>query len=386
MYQRELTPLRTRSFFLFGPRGVGKSTLLKTSFKKNDIKLWIDLLDEELNRRLLLHPKELEALCQNLKKGDWVVIDEVQKVPGLLNYVQRLIESKNLKFALTGSSARKLKRESANLLGGRAHAYNLFTLSHAELGSDFKLQAALEMGLLPTIWGDQEKESQKDYLRGYVNNYIRQEIKEEQVVRKLEPFLHFLEIAAQMNTEPINHTKIAHDAGVDNKAVERYYEILVDTWLGFFLPPYDRSVRKQQLQRSKFYFFDTGVCRALAQTLNVSLSPSTTEYGRAFENFIMIEIQKINAYLKKDFRLSYIRTKDDLEVDLVIKTPDQKILLIEIKSSSNVDTNRMGALVNLKKDIKADSLWVFSNDKTRRGYKDLTVWPWREGLAQLHKL
>lgn len=385
MYARTFKPLKTRSFFLLGARGVGKTTLIESLFSGEGV-LKIDLLDEDLNRRLLLNPKDLEGMASKVARGDWIIVDEIQKNPALLNHVQRLIDQKGLKFALTGSSARKLKRNSANLLGGRAHEYKLFPFTWAELGESFDLKSALELGLLPSVWQDSDRESQKDYLRGYANIYIRQEIKEEQVVRKLEPFLYFIETAAQSNGEPINFSKIAKQAGVDHSAVERYYQILEDTLLGFFLPSFDRSVRAQQLMRKKFYFFDTGVCRSLAQTLNVELEPSTSEFGRAFESFVVLEIMKLNFYFKKDFKLSYIRTKDDVEIDLVVETPRKELVLVEIKSSDRVDDSRLTSLVALKKSMKAKELWVFSRDPVRRGSDDWTIWPWQSGLQALQKI
>jgi predicted AAA+ superfamily ATPase len=213
MFAREVKLLKSKSFFLFGARGTGKSTLLKEFFK-DDKTYWIDLLDESLLQRYLAYPLEFEQTILGLKdyKNTWIVVDEVQKAPALLNYVHRLIEQHKIKFALTGSSARKLKRGGANLLAGRATSNSLHPLTHLELGLSFDLDYALNWGSLPQTFSEDE-EGRKDFLRSYATTYVKEEIKEEQVVRKIEPFLHFLEVAAQCNGNVLNFSKIGRDSG-----------------------------------------------------------------------------------------------------------------------------------------------------------------------------
>jgi predicted AAA+ superfamily ATPase len=387
MYNRLIKVNNNNSLFLLGARGTGKSTLIgKLALQLKPI-LILDLLDSELERSLILNPKILsELIPKNSKAGDWVFIDEIQKVPELLNTVHSLIESKKIKFLLTGSSARKLKRSGVNLLGGRAIEQHLYPLTHLELGDDFELKSALQFGQLPMVYLAPDAETKQDLLRSYVNTYLKEEIKEEQLIRKIDPFLRFLEIAAQMNGELLNISKIARDSGVDSTAIERYFEILSDTLLGFELPPFDRSVRKRQSKRNKYYLFDTGVTRALAQQLTVELTPSTSLYGKAFEHFIILEIYRLSKYLKTDFRFSYLRTKDDLEIDLIIERPGKPLALIEIKSATHIDEQDLNKLQKIKSDLAPCELMIFSNEPRTRHLETGTIYPWKKGIEHLFSL
>ncbi len=383
MFAREVKLLKSKSFFLFGARGTGKSTLLKEFFK-DDKTYWIDLLDESLLQRYLAYPLEFEQTILGLKdyKNTWIVVDEVQKAPALLNYVHRLIEQHKIKFALTGSSARKLKRGGANLLAGRATSNSLHPLTHLELGLSFDLDYALNWGSLPQTFSEDE-EGRKDFLRSYATTYVKEEIKEEQVVRKIEPFLHFLEVAAQCNGNVLNFSKIGRDSGNSPSNVERYYEILKDTLLGFELQPYHESLRKRQSQRSKFYLFDLGVKKAIDRTLNVPTTESTYAYGKAFEHFFIIECIRLNDYLKKDFRFSYLLTKDNVEVDLIIERPGQRELWIEIKSAKRVDENELGHVLKLKAEKKKCDLIIASRETQTRQLKDFKIMPWQDAIHEI---
>jgi predicted AAA+ superfamily ATPase len=384
MYQRLYTALYSRSFFLFGARGTGKTSLLREHFADKNPVLWLDLLDVDLERSLLVSPGRIEQLIpRGDVSGKWVVIDEIQKVPALLNHVHRLIESRGLKFALTGSSARKLRARGVNLLGGRASSFQLFPLTHAELGERFTLNEALEWGGLPAIWNTTDPSERYEILRGYVNTYIREEIKNEQLVRKLEPFFRFIEVAAQMNGEIVNRSKIARDSGVDAKAVERYYEILTDTLIGVEIPPFARPIRRRQSQRAKYYFFDTGVVRGILNRLKVSLTPGSGDYGHAFEHFVTLELLRLNEYLRLDWRFSYLRTKDDLEIDLVIERPTAPLLLVEIKSAARVDDTEVSRRAALKKDLDPCELVVLCNEPRMRRLEFATIYPWQAGIAAI---
>ena len=321
--------------------------------------------------------------------GSWIVIDEVQKVPSLLSHVHGLIENQKLRFALSGSSARKLRRAGADMLAGRAFEYHLYPLTHEELGEDFDLDGALNWGALPKVRSYSDDQDKREFLNAYTSTYIREEIKEEQLVRKLPPFLQFLEVAAQNNGTILNFSKQAREAGTDSHAIERYYEILLDTWMGFLLPPFHRSVRKQQTQKSKFYWFDTGVKRAFERSLRTPLGGHGTGYGRAFEHFIILECIRLNDYKRCDYKFSFLRTKDDLEIDLVVERPGKPLLLIEIKSASQVDSHRLGKLKKLKEDLDPCEFWIISQEKFARQLTDqegahwVTLLPWREGLMRL---
>jgi len=381
MYKRFVKPIKSQSFFIFGARGTGKSTWLRDEFRQAKA-LWIDLLDEENYLRLTAHPEVFYEQCLNAQ--EWVVVDEIQRIPGLLNYVHKLIEEKKLKFALTGSSARKLKREGANLLAGRALTNSLHPLTYAELGSDFNLQKVLQYGSLPKIFALATDEERQAFLRAYTNNYIRQEVKEEQAVRKLNPFLRFLEVSAQMNGQILNYSAIARDCGVDGTAIERYYEILEDTLLGFHLEPFHESVRKRQAKRAKFYFFDLGVKRALERQVTRSLDDGTVPFGHAFEHFFILEVLRLRDYLKPDDRLSYLRTKDDMEIDLIIERPGESRKLIEVKSSKQVPEIEVRRLLKLKRDLEPCELWFASREKQTRVIEGAEILNWREVLNRLY--
>lgn len=380
-------PLLSNSFFLFGPRGSGKTTLLRDFFSQEKA-LWIDLLKEEEVSRFVRNPNELEQRIAHLSPlPDWVVIDEIQKQPALLDEVHRMIENPltwgKIKFALTGSSARKLKRGAANLLAGRAFVNHLHPLISQELGKSFYLQDALQWGTLPKIFDFKETLEKREYLRAYSSTYLKEEIKEEQLVRRIDPFRRFLEVVAQCNGEILNYSKIARDAATDPKAVERYFEILEDTLLGFFLDPYHRSIRKRQSKRSKFYFFDLGVKKALEFTLDVPLRDGTYAYGKAFEHFIILECMRLNDYLRKDFRFSYLRTKDDLEIDLIIERPGKKLALVEIKSASNVDDIDIRKVASISKDVPEAETFILCQEAIPRQSEGVTVIPWKSGLEEI---
>ena len=324
---------KSNSFFILGPRGSGKSTLIKSKYLTKH-SLYIDLLHPQTEDRYRINPQLLAEKAKARPTLRWVIIDEVQKNPKLLDVVHHLIETTKIKFILSGSSARKLKRGGANLLAGRAFVFHLYPFSFIELNRKFDLQNMLQWGSLPKLLKFKKDQNKKEYLTAYSLTYLKEEVQLEQIVRKISPFRKFLEIAAQMNGKIINYSKIASDVGVDSTTVQNYYSILEDTLLGFPLMPYHLSVRKSQRQSPKFYLFDTGVCRALNRTLNIPLTPQTYAYREAFEHFIILEFIKLSEYLRKDWRFSYLLTKDRAEIDLIVSRSGQKTLCIEIKSSS----------------------------------------------------
>jgi len=346
--------------------------------------LWIDLLDPEQENRYAIRPGELrDQLAAAGDNLDWVVIDEVQKVPKLLDVVHSSIEKLHCRFALTGSSARKLKRDSVNLLAGRAFVHHLFPLTSRELGNAFDLTAALHYGTLPGLLSFGDDTERKAFLRAYALTYLKEEVWGEHLIRKLDPFRRFLEIAAQCNGEIVNCSNIARDVGADHKTVLSYFEILEDTLLGFLLEPYHRSVRKRQRQAPRFYFFDSGVCRALSGTLNVELVPSTYAYGRAFEHFVILEILRLSDYRQTDYRFSYLRTKDGAEIDLIVERPGREPALIEIKSSEIVDERHVRGLARMLPDFPGADAFCLSRDRNRKRISGVLALPWDEGLAEL---
>ena len=382
MYKRIPKLLKSNSFFLFGARGTGKSSLLRAEFQDSNA-LWIDLLDPETESQFIASPNRLsEQISQQRRTPEWVVIDEVQKAPKLLDIVHLEIERRKIKFALTGSSARKLKRGGANLLAGRAFLNHLYPLTHRELDSEFDLESTLAWGTLPKIYQLNTNEEKSEFLKAYVNVYLKEEILQEQLVRNTEAFRRFLPIAGQMNGKIINFNSIAKDLNIDWTTVKTYFEILEDTWLGFFLPPFTRSLRKQQLKSSKFYLFDIGIQRALEQMLSVP--PTTGQMiGPLFEQFIVLELHRLNDYLRKDYRFSYLATQGGLEVDLVIERPGQRTCLVEIKSSVEVREDQLRSLRDLSHEFSEFELVCLCREKVARKIGNVSVLPWEQGIAEL---
>lgn len=378
MFKRWLTLPTQQSFFLFGPRNTGKSTLIQQCYPNG---LRIDLLDPEEEERFLRQPNALkhEVLAT---QASHIVIDEVQKVPKLLDVVHHLIETTPKYFILTGSSARKLKRGGANLLAGRAFVYHLFPLCTAELGQDFDLDTALNWGLLPKIFHYSTDKERAAFLKAYALTYLKEEIWAEHIVKKLEPFQKFLEIAAQMNGRIINAHKIAVDVGVDDKTIGQYFEILDDTMVGFLLYGFQHSARKRLLSKPKFYFFDTGVKRALARQLSSPVVPSTYDYGDAFEHFVILECYKRISYTGNDFTLSYWMTQSGVEIDLVVQRPGKPLLFIEIKSKTDVQESDVKELILVRQDFEDAEFVCFSQDKRPKIIHGIKVLPWQEGLVQ----
>ena len=382
MFKRAVKLSKTHSFFLFGARATGKSTLLKQVFE-NQSTFWVDLLDPEIEERLSASPNLLRKMIA-ASQSSWVVIDEIQKVPQLLNVVHALSKDKNLHFALTGSSARKLRRGGANLLAGRAFKYVCHPLTHYELGTQFSLDATLRFGSLPEV-PSLEPSEKADFLRAYVDTYFREEIVAEQIVRKMKPFRNFLQIAAQMNGKILNLNKIARDVGVDHVTVQNYFEVLEDTLVGFHLEPFSKSIRKRQRKASKFYYFDTGVTRALTRRLEVPLEPGTSAYGETFEHFVVLEIKRLCDYLRPDWRLSFLRTKDDAEIDLILERPGMKTVAIEIKSASRLmdPDAKTRSFMKLSSDLGPCETYLLSQDPIEQKIGNTWCLPWQRGLEAL---
>ncbi len=384
MLKRLSSLSKNQSFFLFGARGTGKSTLLRSLSQFKDC-LFIDLLRPSQEEIYSLDPETLIRQTQNMTKKNWVVIDEIQKCPKLLDVVHGLIEERKINFALTGSSSRKLKRGGANLLAGRAAVFSMFPLTYFELQNKLSLSEVLNWGTLPKILEFSTVLEKNRYLKSYVHTYLKEEIQVEQVVRKLEPFRLFLPVAAQMDGQILNYSKIAKDVGVDHKTIANYYQILVDTNLGFFLDSYHKSVRKVQHETPRFYFFDTGVKRALEKQINIPLAPKTTSYGNAFESWFINECHRYNSYFELDYSFSYLRTKDDAEIDLIIETPDKKTFLIEIKSATKINADHLKHMLSFRKDFIGAQYICACDILHKEMYEDIQVLPWRDALKKIFK-
>lgn len=383
MFRRLLQTGRRHSFFLFGARGTGKTTYIREAFGP-DVSLYLDLLDPEFEDLYRRTPSRLEQQVRALPGSvEWILIDEVQRAPRLLDVAHRLIESTDKRFVLTGSSGRKLRRGASNLLAGRAFVHNLYPLTVPELQAAFDLDEALRWGTLPRIYALDIDEDKQAYLRAYALTYLREEIVAEQIVRRLDPFRQFLEIAAQSNGAIINYANIARDVGADPKTVISYFSILEDTLVGFLLPAFHRSVRKQQRAGPKFYYFDPGVKRALERTLDVPLNAGTYEYGKAFEHFVITQIVHLSRYRYPDWRFSYLQTGAGVEIDLVIERPGLPTALIEIKSSGRVDERDIRHLARFTEDFHEPLALCISRDPARMQMEGVLCVHWREALDAL---
>ncbi len=380
--KRKIELPRDHSLLLFGARGVGKSSLLKEDFKLTQ-NLYIDLLDFQEEAKFAKNPNELISLVKAMPvSAKYVVIDEIQKVPKLLDIVHLLIESKQSKkiFILTGSSARKLKAGGANLLAGRAFVYYLYPLTYLELGSRFEFEAALSWGLLPKAVSLATPTAKQKFLQTYAQVYLKEEVWGEQLVKNLDAFRQFLEVAAQANGKIVNYANIARDVGVDAKTVSAYFEILEDTLLGFTLESYRHSFRKRLRLSPKFYFIDVGIARALSRTLSVPPVPSTNYYGELFEQFIVTECIKLAGYTKSEYRFSYLMTEGDVEVDLIVERPGEKLLLIEIKSKACVEKEDLKSLMSIASDFEECESVCFSCDSREKKIDEVMIYPWQIGI------
>lgn len=385
MINRLAKPLLSKFFFLFGARGTGKTTWLHSHFF-NQNTVFIDLLKASDAEQFLAHPERFEAHLEEIRKREnieWIVVDGIQKEPKLLDVVHHEIErKKRFKFALTGSSARKLKRGGANLLAGRA-GWNIFSpFTHLELGKKFELSQALNWGTLPTILNSSDAEKM-DYLRTYVQVYLKEEILEEQLARNAPAFRRFLEVAAQMNTKILNYSKIAKDAGTESPTIRTYFDILEDTYLGIRLHPFHRSIRKQQKMHPKFYFFDTGVWRAVLRSLHSPLVESTGHYGEAFECWVVNELYRINEIFKLDYAFSYLQTRDGSEIDLILERPGEPLIVIEIKSTPRVDESEVRTLESLAVDLGKARIYYLSRDPIAKKIGRVECLHWQEGIKNI---
>ena len=379
MINRLIKLPKKNSFFLFGPRQVGKSTLLKKSFNESEY-LYYDFLKTELFEKFKAQPSIFrdEVINRN-KKKNIVIIDEIQRIPELLNDVHYLIEKdKSLVFAISGSSARKLKRSQANLLGGRALTYKLHPFIHTELSERFNLDRVLDIGTLPPVYLENNIDIAKALLESYAETYLEEEIKAEAIVRNIGSFIRFLRFAACENGNIINYSNISRETASKISDIKEYFQILEDTLIGFHLLAYVKSSRKRLMRHPKFYFFDTGVQRVLAKRIYQEPVRYTSEYGKLFEHFMIKEIIHLSHYKKKQYEFSFYRTENGAEVDLIIETPEDKVFAIEIKTNSNPRLSDLKGLRSFKEVCPKAKLICACLGENEIHYEGITVYPWRE--------
>lgn len=353
-----------RSAFLWGPRKVGKTTLLRQQYPEAS---WIDLLDYDLFLSLSQRPTRLRQILEALEART-VVIDEVQKIPHLLDEIHWLIENKGYQFILSGSSARKLRRGKANLLGGRAWRFELYPLVSREVDA-FDLDKALCCGLLPSHYLSPDPAMD---LKGYVHDYLKEEIQAEALTRNLPAFSRFLQSAAATNGMLLNYSNAAREAGVSVKTIREYYQILEDTLIGRQLPPWRKVKKRRLIETSKFFFFDIGMVSTLLGY--TSISPGTQEYGRAFEHFILQECWAYSHYSRKDFPISFWRTASGSEVDLILGEADAAL---EIKSATDVGERIRGLHLFREEAACRKSFIVSRESQPRKIRPEITALPWR---------
>jgi len=364
-----------QSAFLWGARKTGKSTWLKHHFPRH---LYYDLLKTDImleftRKPALLRERLLAKAPDELRKP--IIIDEVQKVPQLLDEIQWLIEDKGLGFILCGSSARKLKRGRGNLLGGRAWRFEMHPLTSAEI-PDFDLLRGLNQGLIPAHY---VQTNYRRSLRAYVQDYLKEEVFDEGLTRNIPAFSRFFEAMGYSHGQLTNYTNIARDCGVDSKTVKEYYQILVDTLIGTYVPPFKRRQSRNVITKAaKFYLFDVGVSGELIH--RKLRRAKGEEFGKAFEHFIFMEIHAHRSYKELDYPIHYWRTKSGLEVDFILAEGE---VAIEVKGTTRVRKNSLKGLRRFAEEFRPKHALVVCNEAEERMVDKIRIVPWRRFLSQL---
>lgn len=366
-----------QSAFLWGARKTGKTTYLKTHFPNS---LIFDFLKADLFIEILKNPSLLRERL--LAKDDStlnmpIILDEVQKVPQVLDEVHWLIENKGLSFILCGSSPRKLKRGQANLLGGRAWRYEMFPFVTPELG-DVELLRILNHGMIPLHYLQEDNDCRRS-IKVYVQDYLKEEVFAEGLTRNIPAFSRFFEAFGYTHGELTNYSNIARDCGVSSKTVKEYYQILVDTLLAMRIEPFHKRQSRQVITKSpKYYLFDVGVAGYL--TKRHLVEEKGIEFGKAFEHFLLMEIVAYRSYTEQDFEINFWRTKSGLEVDFVLGAGE---VAIEIKGSGRVDKKEITGLIAFMESHKPKRSIIVCNEKEKRIYGKIEILPWRSFLAEL---
>ena len=359
------------SIFLWGARQTGKSTLLKALFPKS---LYFDLLLSDVFERLQRNPSLLRETIIGTDPSGPVIIDEIQRIPTLLNEVHWLITNKNVQFILSGSSSRKILRSGANLLGGRALRYELYPLVYKEI-PDFDLIRALNHGLLPRHYLSKNPEK---LISAYIGSYLRDEIMAEAKIRNIVSFSRFLEATAFSNGEIVNYTNIASECGVSAPTVKEYFQILEDTLTGRFLPSYQKKPKRRVILAPKFYYFDIGMTNYLLK--RKSIEPGNEIFGKAFEHFIYHEIYSHSNYSGLNYQVSYWRTASQIEIDFVLG--DHQVA-IEVKATQLANPRHLKGLKSFAEEYKVEKLILVSNDPLPRQIGNILIMPWKIFLDKL---
>lgn len=372
-------PLESKnSLFIFGPRGTGKTSWLKENLSKGKY-IYIDLLEGATFRTLQGHPEKIHEYIPP-KYKNWIVIDEVQKVPAILDEVHRLIEKEKYRFILTGSSARKLKRDGANLLAGRAIRYTMHPFVIQELGSTFDLPYALKFGLLPAVYSYDDPAG---YLATYIDIYLREEVMQEGLTRNISAFSRFLEVASFSQGQIINASSIAREVGVDRQVIQNYFSILYDLLLASTLPAFTKRAKRRLITADKFYYFDAGVYQQLRPKGFLDL-PSEIN-GAGLETLFYQSVSAFIAYRKLDYKTYYWKTASGVEVDFVIYGKNT-LLAFEIKHSSHIHSTMLTGLKHFKEDYSTAKCFVlYLGEKTLYLKDEITAVPFSDGLKKLEE-
>lgn len=374
MYARLLAPNKKNSVLLFGPRATGKTTWALNYYPDA---LKFDLLDSGTYRELLAKPNRLADYIPPGFKGQ-VLIDEIQRIPELLNEVHRLIESRKLIFILTGSSARKLRRKGHNLLAGRALSYHMHPLTALEMKEDFSVGRALVRGMLPMA----QQEDYEKYLHTYVQTYLEQEILQEGLTRNLSAFSRFMEVASLSQGQVLNVSNVAREAGIERSVVTGYFEILRDLLIGYFLPPFTKKAKRRLISHPKFYYFDPGVYHAIRPT-----GPYDTPKelgGISLETLVHQQINAVNDLLELGYKLYYFRTSTGVEVDFILYGKNG-IKAVEVKATDHFQDNMLAGLKNFSADYPEAKLYLLYGGTKRMYVDNVIILPVQEALLTLDK-
>lgn len=364
------------SFFLFGPRGTGKSTWVRERLSGAPL---FDLLHSDTYVDLLASPARIEERIPPGYRG-WVIIDEIQKVPELLDQVHRLIEGKRLRFALTGSSARKLRRKGVNLLAGRALTFSMHPLTAAEMGGAFDLRRSLEIGHLPGAQNSPDLTTARAFLRSYVQTYLREEVQQEGLARNLAAFGRFLEAASFSQAGTLNVSAVARECGIDRKVAEDYFDVLDDLLIGVRLPVFTRRAKREIAGHPKFFFFDVGVFRAIRPRGPLD-SPAEID-GPALETLFLQELRAHNDYGQLGYTLHYWRTRSHLEVDFVLYG-ERGLKAFEVKRSVRIRDKDLAGLRAFVQDYPPAEARLLYGGTRRYREGAIEIIPFREGLREL---
>ena len=376
MYARLVSAPEGKSFFLFGPRGTGKSWWVRQQFPRA---VMVDLLESRTWVELQANPGRLEDRIPP-RHRDWVVIDEVQRVPALLDEVHRLIESRRLKFVLTGSSARKLRRGGANLLAGRALNLTMHPLTATEVGEDFSLGKALRYGQLPAVYSEKEPGR---FLDAYVQAYLREEVQQEGLVRNLAAFTRFLEVASFSQGAVLNISNVAREAAVNRKVAEDYFAVVEDLLIATRLTPFTRRAKRESIAHPKFYFFDVGVFRALRP--RGPLGSEEEILGPAAETLVLQELRAVNDGLGLGYAIHFWQPRLGREVDFVLYGP-RGLIAIEVKTSSAVRGADLEGLRLFAEDYPQARRILLHGGRSRGHDRGVELVPLAEGLTGLADL